>query len=42
MFVAAMPVFSCNALKLVSLNNQKCKVRPEMININSNGPSYYP
>ena len=26
----------------VSMNNQECKVRPEIININSNEPSFYP
>ena len=41
-FVIAMSFFSCNALKCVSMNNQECKVRPEMININSNKPSFYP
>ena len=29
------------ALKYVSMNNRKCKVRPEIININSNEPSLY-
>ena len=24
------------------MNNQDCKVRPEIININSNEPSFYP
>ena len=24
------------------MNNQECKVRPEIININSNEPSFYP
>ena len=24
------------------MNNQQCKVRPEIININSNEPSFYP
>ena len=42
MFVVAMSFFSCNALKCVSMNNQECKVRPEIININSNDPSLYP
>ena len=42
MFVVAMSFFSCNALKCVSMNNQECKVRPEIININSNEPSFYP
>ena len=40
--VLAMLAFNCNALKCVSLNNQKCKVRPEINNINSNEPSFYP
>ena len=37
-----MLFFSCNALTCVSMNNQECKVRPEIININSNEPSFYP
>ena len=37
-----MSIFICNALKCVSMNNQECKVRPEIININSNEPSFYP
>ena len=37
-----MTFFSCNALKCVSMNNQECKIRPEIININSNEPSFYP
>ena len=41
-FVVAMSFFSCNALKCVSVNNQECKVRLEIININSNEPSFYP
>ena len=24
------------------MNNQECKIRPKMININSNKPSFYP
>ena len=38
----ACQFFSCNALKCASMNNQECKVRPEIININSNEPSFYP
>ena len=41
-FVVSMSIFGCNALKFVSMNNQDCKVRPEIININSNEPSFYP
>ena len=29
-------VLNVNSLKCVSMNNQECKVRPEVININSN------
>ena len=31
-----------NALKCVLINNQECKIRPEIKNINSNEPSFYP
>ena len=24
------------------MNNQACKVRPEIVNVNSNGPVFYP
>ena len=30
------------SLKCVLMNNQECKIRPEIININSNEPSFYP
>ena len=45
-FFTAM-MFSCNVsnailLKCVSMNNQECKIRPEIININSNEPLFYP
>ena len=29
-------------LKCVSINNQECKIRPKIININSNEPLFYP
>ena len=46
-FVAAMTFFGCyvpnvNPLKCVLMNNQECKIRPHIININSNEPSFYP
>ena len=41
-FVVAMSFFSCSVLKCVSMNNQECKVRPKIINININEPSFYP
>ena len=31
-----MSFFSCSALKCVSMNNQKCKIRTEIIDINNN------
>ena len=31
-----------NALDCISMKNQECKVRPEIININSNNPIFYP
>ena len=47
MFFTTMMVFGCNVLnvnllKCISMNNQECKVRPEVININSNEPLFYP
>ena len=33
--------FTCYALKCVSMNNKECKIRLEIININSNEPSFY-
>ena len=36
MFVVAMTLFGCNALKCASMNNQKWKARPGVIIINSN------
>ena len=41
-FVVVMTLFSCYALECVSINNQECKARPEVININSNDPLFYP
>ena len=41
-FVTAMTFFSCNSLKCVSMNIQEYKIRPKVININSNDPSFYP
>ena len=45
-FISAMILFSSlpnvNSLKYVSLKNQECKVRSEIVNINSNNPMFYP
>ena len=45
-FVVAMAVFDCKVLKVnlwkcVSMNNKECKIRPQIINFNSNEPSFY-
>ena len=31
-----------NSLKCVSMNNQECKIRTEIINLNNNEPIFYP
>ena len=33
---------STTSLNCISINNQACKVRPEIINVNSNEPPFYP
>ena len=45
-FVSTMMFFgslsSVNPLECVSMNNQECKVGPEIVNVNSNEPLFYP
>ena len=46
-FFTTMTFFGCNVLnvnplKCVSITNQKYKIRLQIININSNEPSFYP
>ena len=44
-FVLGLTVLSSSitdALNCVSMNNQKCKVRPKIADINSNNPIFYP
>ena len=45
-FISALMYFynlsSANPLECVSMKNQKCRVRPEIVNINSNDPLFYP
>ena len=31
-----------NSLVCISMNNQECKIRPEIINLSTNGPIFYP
>ena len=46
-FVSTMMFFGCNLssvnlLECVSMSNQECKVRPEIVHVNSNEPVFYP
>ena len=46
-FILAMMFFSCNlsgvnSLSCISIKNQECKTRPQVINFNSNNPIFYP
>ena len=43
-FVFGLTVFSniTNALECISMKNQECKVRREIVNINSNNPIFFP
>ena len=44
-FVLGLKVLSSSitgALKCVSMNDQKSKVRPKIVDINSNSPMFYP
>ena len=47
LFMIAMTFFSfnvlsVNSLECVSMNNQECKIRSEIINTNNNEPVFYP
>ena len=46
MFVSALVFFgslsNMNPLECVSTNNQECKVRAEIVNVNSKEPLFYP
>ena len=33
---------SATSLDCISMKNQECKIKPEIININSNNPIFYP
>ena len=35
-------MININSLDCVSMNNQKCKIRSEIINVNTNEPVFYP
>ena len=33
---------SASSLSCISMNNQECKVRPEIVNVNNDEPVFYP
>ena len=46
-FFTVMSFFSCNVLNVnslqcVSMNNQECKIRTKILDINNNDPIFYP
>ena len=45
-FILTMMLFSglpnVNSWECISMKNQPCKVRPEIVSINSNNPIFYP
>ena len=40
MYFASLSIV--NPLECISMKNEECKVRPEIVNINSNNPIFYP
>ena len=41
--MTAFSNLSCvNSLECISMNNQECKARPEIIDVSNNGPVFYP
>ena len=32
---------SVNSLRCISMNNQECKVRPQIVNVNGNDPVFF-
>ena len=45
-FFAGLTILSSftsgNSLSCISMNNQECKVRPQIVNVNSDEPVFYP
>ena len=35
-------VLNVSSLECISMNNQECKARPKIINVNNNEPVFYP
>ena len=40
--LSCVNLLSATPLSCISTNNQECKVRPEIINVNSDEPLFYP
>ena len=40
--IAAMTFLSCNASECASMTNEECKIRLQVVNINSDNPFAYP
>ena len=40
--VFLLTLMSVNLLSCISMNNQECKVRPQIVNVNSDEPVFYP
>ena len=40
--VLSVNLLSATLLKCVSMTNQECKVRPQIVNVNSDEPVFYP
>ena len=40
--LSSVNLLSATLLSCISMNNQACKVRPEIINVNSDEPVFYP
>ena len=42
MAIFSYDVLNVSSLECVPINNQECKMKSEIINVNSNEPSFYP
>ena len=45
-FISAMTFFTCylpsvNSLSCISMNNQECKTRPQIVNVNGDEPVFF-
>ena len=41
-FIGSLFLSNLNSLSCISMSNQLCKARPEIINVNGNDPVFYP